>query len=174
MEKEYQSIVIIDRTDELVCDMKEKLSELKGTVTYCFTDPNALLRSNEFTCADVFIVGFDLDKYDGRKLYFAQKDRIQIVPFLFVTDYQMADRDFEILRSIYEKDLFDYIARPFSKSRFVHKVNLMLTITKMYNMHMISTSAGVREFWFELIRQDRKMIEKLRETFFQENKKITD
>lgn len=166
-----QLIVVVAKDDDRVNEYKSALVEINDVQICSYTDHLSLLCSPDFKLADVFVADVDLNGYDGRNLYIEQKDRLRIVPFLFVKDTPIDDEDWDDLSVIYHKDLFDFIEYPFSKKKLKHRVNLMLTITNMYNMHTLNTIEGLRSFWRDSIIRDRQMIQRINEMYEKEKGK---
>ena len=130
-----------------------------------YDDYNILLHSSDFKNANIFIVSVDLDGFDGKKLYFEQKNRLRIIPFLFILNRSIIDKDWDDLAYTYSKDLFDFLEKPISEKQLKHKVNLMLTITNIYNMHTIDTFDGLRQFWKQSIIRDREILDKMKDMY---------
>lgn len=163
-------IIVIDKEEYLINQTIDSLKCLKNDVFIkTFIDPEKLIISNIFKKADVIISGVELkDDFDGRNLYFEQKERFKLIPFLFLIDRPTIDEDYNRL-SIYHRDLFDYMQRPFDSKNLKQRVNLMLSITSIYNMHMINTAEGIRSLWRDVIENDKRLLnfakKKEKETF---------
>jgi len=167
-----QLVVVMGKNDERIDEYKSAIIEIQDVRIASYNDPLALLCSNDFKSADVFVSDVDLKNgYDGRNLYIEQKGRLRIVPFLFIMDTEIRDNDWDDLSVIYHKDLFDFIEYPFSKKKLKHRVNLMLTITNMYNMHTLNTIEGLRSFWRESIMRDREVINRMNAMYQREKER---
>lgn len=167
-----QLIVVVGKNEKRIEEYKSALIEIQDVRIVSYTDPLSLLCAQDFKSADVFVADVDLkDGYDGRNLYIEQKDRLRIVPFLFIKDTEITDNDWDDLSVIYYKDLFDFIEYPFSTRKLKHRVNLMLTITNMYNMHTLNTIEGLRSFWRESIMRDRDVISKMNAMYRREKER---
>ena len=167
LESREQSIVVVTKFGEDK-EIKDSLNGIPNLDIRWYDDPQVLLRSPDYKKADVFIVSVNLGDYDGRNLYVEQKNRLRIVPFLFLIDRPVSDEDWDHLSVVYSKDLYDYIEKPYSTKKLRHRVNLMLTITHMYNMHTVSTVEELREFWKDSVVRDREMLKRMREMYRKE------
>jgi DNA-binding response OmpR family regulator len=166
--RENQMIVLASKEEEDIKIIQEALQGIPNLEIKQYNDPLILLKSNDYKNADVFIVSVNLGDYDGRNLYLEQKSRLRIVPFLFIVNRPVTDEDWDHLSVVYSKDLYDYIEKPFSIRKLRHRINLMLTITNLYNTHTINTVDGLRAFWKDSIVRDRDMLRQLREMYRKE------
>lgn len=163
-----QLVVAVTKSEQDAHDIRNGLQGINSIDFKLFNDPHELLSSVEFKKADVFIVSINLGNYDGRQLYLEQKNRLRIVPFLFLIDRPITDQDWDCCSVVYSKDLYDYLEKPYSSKKLRHRVNLMLTITNMYNVHTIDTIDGIRAFWRESVIKDREMLHRMREIYRKE------
>ena len=163
-----QSVIVVTKSNDEENEIRNSLSGIPDLTINWYSDPHVLLRSPDYKKADVFIVSVNLGDYDGRNLYVEQKNRLRIVPFLFLIDRPVSDEDWDHLSVVYSKDLYDYIEKPYSIKKLRHRVNLMLTITHMYNMHTFSTVDELREFWKDSVLRDREMLKRMREMYRKE------
>ena len=166
-DKTVQSIIVVTNSEEDKSTIKLSLEGIDATVQF-YNDTIELVKLPLFKSADVFIVSVNLGDYDGRNLYLEQKNRLRIVPFLFIIDRPVTDEDWDHLSVVYSKDLYDYIEKPYSVKKLRHRINLMLTITHLYNMHTLNTIDDLRDFWKESIIRDRDMLQKMREMYRKE------
>lgn len=168
LKRAKQLIIIVtkSRDDEFI--IRNSICHIPGLVIRTYDDPCVLINSPDFRKADVFIVSVDLDGFDGRKLYLEQKNRLRIIPFLFIIEAPIKDADWDYLSSTYSKDLYDYIEKPLNPKVIGHRVSLMLTITHIYNMHTIDTIDGLRSFWKESVIRDRELLQRMRELYKKE------
>ena len=164
-EESKQMVVAVTKSDEDEHEIRNGLTGINNIVLNFFNDPHKLLDSPLFKRADVFIVSVNLGDYDGRNLYLEQKNRLRIVPFLFLIDRPVQDKDWDCCSIEFSKDLYDYLEKPYSIKKLRHRVNLMLTITNMYNIHTIDTVDGLRAFWRESVIKDRQIISRIREIY---------
>jgi response regulator RpfG family c-di-GMP phosphodiesterase len=167
-DRRQQLIIVVTKLKEDEDLIREGLKSIPNIEVKFFNDPIILLRSTDVKQADVYIVSVDLGNYDGRNLYLEQKSRLRIVPFLFIVDRPVMDEDWDCLSVAYSKDLYDYLEKPLSAKKLKHRVNLMLTITHIYNMHTINTVDELRDFWKESVIRDREMLRQMREMYRKE------
>lgn len=160
-----QSVILVTVNNEDKNAVNNAMQDIDDVKLYTFDDPQVLLVSKEFKEADVFVVSVNLGDYDGRNLYLEQKNRLRIVPFLFLVDRPVTDEDWDHLSVVYSKDLFDYLEKPYSTKKLKHRVSLMLTITHMYNTHTVSTIDGLRSLWKDSVVRDRQMLHQMREMY---------
>lgn len=163
-----QSVVLVTQSMDDEQHIRNVVRTIPNTTICLYNDPFNLLKSNDFKSADVFIVSVNLGDYDGRNLYIEQKNRLRIVPFLFLVDRPVTDEDWDHLSVVYSKDLYDYLEKPYSTKKLKHRINLMLTITHMYNVHTIDTVEGLRAFWKASVIRDREMLHQMREMYRKE------
>lgn len=168
IEIKKQTVVSIVKPDEDEQLVRECLSSIPDIDCSFYNEPQTFLKSLEYKQADVFIVSVDFDDYDGRDLYLEQKNRLRIVPFLFLAERPVTDDDWDHLSVRYTKDLFDYLEKPLSIKKLKHRINLMLTITHMYNLHTVNTLDELRDFWKESVIRDRNMLQKMKQMYRKE------
>jgi response regulator RpfG family c-di-GMP phosphodiesterase len=168
LKREKQLIITVTKSDDENLVIRNSLVHIPDLVIRAYNDPCKLMNSSDFRKADVFIVSVDLNGFDGRTLYLEQKNRLRIIPFLFIIEPPIKDEDWDYLSSTYSKDLYDYIEKPINPKEIGHRVSLMLTITHIYNMHTIDTIDGLRNFWKESVIRDREMLQKMRELYKKE------
>ena len=168
LKREKQLIIIVTKSDDDNLVIRKSLAHIPGLIMCTYDDPCRLIKSPDFKKADVFIVSVDLGEFDGRRLYLEQRNRLRIIPFIFIIDAPIKDEDWDYLSSTYSKDLYDYIEKPINPKIIGHRVSLMLTITHIYNMHTIDTIDGLRSFWKESVIRDREMLQKMRELYKKE------
>lgn len=164
---EKQRIVVVTKSDQINHDLRNCLQGMHVTTSF-YDDPKHLLTSFDFRRADVFVVSVNLGDYDGRNLYLEQKNRLRIVPFLFLIDRPVTDEDWDGYSVVYSTDLFDYLEIPYSLKKLKHRIKLMLTITNMYNIHTLDTIEGLRIFWRESIIKDREMLRRMKAIYGKE------
>jgi DNA-binding response OmpR family regulator len=164
-----QLVVVTSSTNNLSTNTKILQQANPNAMVRGFSDPYQMLRSPEYKSADVFVVDVELGDMDGRTLYLQQKNRLRIVPFLFIINKDITDDDWDYFKEFsIDKDIFDYLRYPYSPKQLIHKVNLMLTITYSYNAHTTATIDGLREIWKNTVIKDRMFLNELQTRYRKE------
>lgn len=117
-------IFILDDEPDVVRSIAKNIAARRAAVIRSFYTAADMLASNDLARVDLFIIdiklggessGFDIP---GRLPY-----ACRFAPFLFISGYAVEDKDFDKAAAL---PFFDFIAKPFSFVKFMHRLELLL------------------------------------------------